>query len=61
MANKNSNLSNGSQNKDFKNSGAGNDFSTAFWSSVKKYRFTSITILVILLYFLYTYANDIFG
>lgn len=61
MANKNSNLSNGSQNKNFKKLEGTNDFSSAFWSSVKKYRFTSITILVILLYFLYTYAKDIFG
>lgn len=59
MAKKNSQFD--SQNKDFKKLALQSDFSSAFWSSVKKYRFTSITILLILIFFLVYYAKDIFG
>lgn len=61
MANKNSKFPTDNQNKDFKKLDGTSDFSTAFWSSVKKYRFTSITVLLIALYFLFYYAKNIFG
>ena len=61
MANNNSKFPTNIQNKDFKNSDGTSDFSSAFWSSVKKYRFTSITILLIVLYFVFYYAKNIFG
>lgn len=61
MANKNFKGSQKVPNKAAKKLESKNDFSIAFWASVRKYRFTAITIFLILIYFFLRYAVGVFG